>query len=74
MNKNFQQVLADALNSVTLSEVEKIGYCHLNESYTNEVGQVIKIAVYELDSKTYLIRYVNSECVQFRDITALKKS
>lgn len=73
MSEKFEQVLEEALNAVTLSEVEEYGYCHIEESYINEVGQVIKIAVYELDSKTYLIRYVGKECVYFKDITALKK-
>ena len=73
MNEKFEQTLEEALNAVTLSEVEEYGYCHIEESYINEVGQVIKIVVYELDSKTYLIRYVDKECVQFKDITALKK-
>ena len=73
MNKNFEQVLEDALNATPLFDVEKFGYCHIEETYKNEVGQIIKIAVYELDSETYLIRYVNNECVLFRNITALKK-
>lgn len=72
MNSEFEMALEQALNSVTLTEVEEYGYCHLKEIYTNEVGNEIEIAVYELESKTYLLRYVDKKCVQFRDITALK--
>lgn len=60
------------MNSATLTEVENYGYCHLKEVYINEVGNEIEIAVYELESKTYLLRYVDKKCVQFRDITTLR--
>ena len=73
MNNEFEKVLERAIDSTKLSEVEKYGYCHLSESYSNDAGQVIKIEVYELESKTYLVRYVDSKCVLFNDITALQK-
>lgn len=73
MNNKFEMALEQALNSVPLTEVEKYGYCHLQEIYTNEIGNEIEIAVYELDSKTFLLRYVDKECVLFRNITALKR-
>jgi hypothetical protein len=73
MNSEFEIDLEKALNSATLTEVEEYGYCHLEEIYINEVGNEIKIAVYELESKTYLLRYVDKKCVLFRDITALRR-
>ena len=73
MSKEFEKILEEVLNSDTLSQVENYGYVHLKEIYTNEFGQKIKIAVYELNSKTYLIKYVDKECIRFSDITALKQ-
>lgn len=61
------------MDSLILTDVEEYGYCHLQEIYTDEIGKEIEIAVYELESKTYLLRYVDKKCVLFRDITALRK-
>ena len=73
MSKEFEKMLEKVLDSHTLSEVENYGYVHFEEIYTNGIGQKIKITVYELESKTYLIKYVDKECVRFSDITALKR-
>ena len=73
MNSEFEIALEEALNSATLTEVEEYGYCHLKEIYTNEIGNEIGIAVYELESKTYLLKYVDGKCISFRDITPLRK-
>lgn len=70
---NFEKVLDEAINSTMVEDIKNYGYCHFSESYTNEAGQVVKIEVYELDCKTFLIRYLDEKCVLFRDITALKK-
>jgi hypothetical protein len=69
MNDKYSKVIDQIINIDTLTDVENYGYCHLSEVYTNDIGQEIKIEVYELDSRTYLIRYVDDECVEFRDIT-----
>lgn len=70
MNDKYAKVLDPNLNIEILTDVKNYGYCHLSESYLNDIEQAIKIEVYELDSRTYLIRYVDDECVEFRDITA----
>lgn len=69
--KSFKKIWGEVLNDNTLSEVEEYGYVMFGEEYTNEIGQKIKITIYELEGKTYLIRYVDENCVQFRDITPL---
>lgn len=62
------------LNGVTIEDLREYGYCHfLEEFYLDEVKTTIKIEVYELDGKTYLLRCVNNECLTFRDITAINK-
>lgn len=71
-NFNFDKVFEEVLNSATLSEVEEYGCCVFGEEYTNDIGQEIKILINELYGKTYLLRYVDKKCVQFRDITAFK--
>jgi len=71
MNK-FEKVLEEALNSKTIDEVERYGYCHFQEDYKNEIDQVINIKVYELDYKTYIIKYVDNKCVRFSDITVIQ--
>jgi hypothetical protein len=68
---NFEEILNETLDAHTLTEVEKYGYAHFLEEFPTETGQTIKVAVYELEHKTYLIRYVDAKCVIFRDITAL---
>lgn len=67
----FEEVLNMALDADTLTEVEEYGYVHFLDYFPTETGQTVKIAVYEYNHKTYLIKYVDTECVIFRDITAL---
>jgi len=71
-NDKFEDVLEEASKSATLSEVEEYGFPMFGEDYVNENGQKIKIQVYELKGKTFVIRYVDGECIEFRDITASK--
>lgn len=71
-NDEFKNCLEAALNSATLSEVERDGYCHLEEEYMNESGQKVEAAVYELNSKIYIIKYVDKECVQFKEINLVR--
>lgn len=61
------------LNAVTLDEIKEYGYGVFQEIYTNEVGQEIKIEIYELNYKTYLTRFVDGKCVQFIDITTKRQ-
>lgn len=56
------------IDGVSLETVLEFGYCHWEEDY--EDNRRIRVSIYELDSKTYLIRRVDEECVVFRDITA----
>lgn len=70
---NFEEINKKALDVDALAEVEEYGYVHFLEYFPTETGQTIKVAVYEYDHKTYLVRYVDAECLTFRDITALGK-
>lgn len=70
MNEEFAIALQEALESPILTEVERYGYCHYYDEFDND-GFKIKISIYELDGKTYIIKYVNDECTMFRDITPL---
>ncbi len=72
-NFDFENALMEALSGATLSEVEDYGYCLFGETYKTDMGQEIKLVINELDGKTYLLKYVDGACVQFKDITALKK-
>ena len=71
---NFEEILKEALEADTLTEVEEYGYVHFLDYFPTETGQTVKVAVYEYNHKTYLIKYVDAECVIFRDITALPAS
>ena len=71
MNDSFAVALQKALDATTLTEVKKYGYCHYCDEFTTNYGYRIKISVYELDGKTYIIKYVDSECTMFKDITPL---
>lgn len=59
------------LDALTVYAVEQYGYCHFKETYANEIGQKIEIAVYELEGKTYLSKCADEERIIFRDITAM---
>lgn len=69
-NPNYEAKPKTSLNGVTLAELHEYGYCHYEEKFAFESEAQITVGVYELDNKTYLIRYVNDECVIFIDITA----
>ena len=69
MTNEFEKALEEALNSVTLTEVERDGTLLVLDDYKNKVGAKIIIKIYEHESKFYYIRYVNNECVVFRDLT-----
>ena len=58
------------LNGVKIEDLREYGYCLLEEIYHNEIEEEIKVEIYELDCKTYLIRCIDDRCVMFRDITA----
>ena len=68
MNNEFEKVFAEVLNSPTLTDVEKHGKPCMAKAYVNESGQEIDIIVYEFDSKMYLIKHVDRECVRFLEI------
>ena len=70
---NFEKVLDEAINSTMAEDIKNYGYCHFSESYINEAGQNVKIEIYELDCKTFLIKYLDEKCIQLKNITALKK-
>lgn len=69
MNSEFEKALEEALNSVTLTEIERDGTLLILDDYMNKVGAKIILKIYEYESKFYYIRYVNNECVVFRDLT-----
>lgn len=69
MNSEFEKALEEALNSATLTEVERDGTLLILDDYKNKVGAKIIIKIYKYESKFYYIRYVNNECVVFRDLT-----
>lgn len=69
MNSEFEKALEEALNSVTLTEIERDGTLLILDDYKNKVGAKIILKIYEYESKFYYIRYVNNECVVFRDLT-----
>lgn len=73
MLEKYKNYFVKELDTKFLDEVKEYGYCHISESYSNETEQLIRIEVYEYDCKTYLIRYVDKECVMFKDITAIKR-
>lgn len=64
----FAAMLTEVINEPFLSEVEKYGYCHHEDEFRVN-GVIVRLGVYELDNKTYIIKYVGDECVIFRDIT-----
>ena len=69
MSKEFEKALEEALNSPTLTEVERDGELLVLEDYNNHVGIPIIVKIYRYKSHYYHIRYVNGECGVFRDLT-----
>lgn len=72
-NPNYEAKPKTSLNGVTLAELHEYGYCHYEDELHLESGAKITVSVYELDNKTYLIKYVDDECVMLRDITATRR-
>ena len=60
------------LNGVIIEDLREYGYCFLEEIYHNEIGEEIKVEIYELECKTYFIKSVDDRCVMFIDITSRK--
>lgn len=75
INNSFLENLKEKreLNGVKIEDLREYGYCLLEEIYHNEIEEEIKIEIYELDCKTYLVRCVDNKCVMFRDITTTNK-
>ena len=69
MYNNFEEVLEEALNSKTITEVEKGGRLITDSEYRDTNCDKITIRIYELENKLYLIKYINGECVRFFDIS-----
>lgn len=69
MSKEFEKALEEALNSPTLTEVERDGELLVLDDYKNHAGAKIIIKIYRYKSHYYYIRYVNGECGVFRDLT-----
>ncbi len=66
---NFDRALNRALKADTLTEIVEHDDCLFHEAYTNECGQHISIKLYAYKGKTYVVRYVDDECVAFFDVT-----
>lgn len=71
MTKEFEKALEEALNSPTLTEIERDGKCLIMDDYKNHAGAKIIIKICKYESKIYYIRYVNNECTVFTDLTIL---
>ena len=69
MSKEFEKALEEALNSPTLTEIERDGELLVLDDYKNHAGAKIIIKIYRYKSHYYYIRYVNGECGVFRDLT-----
>ena len=73
MNEKMIRATKEEDNSSLIAEIEEYGYCQFSETYTEKIGlakQETRVAVYELNGKTYLLKYVNGKNVVFHDITA----
>lgn len=71
MNEEFAIALQQAIDSTILTQVEEYGYCHYYDEFTRNYGFKITIAIYELEGKTYFVKYVDDVCTMFKDITPL---
>lgn len=70
-DRNFVEGLKEKreLNGVTTEQLKEFGYLNYQEIVYNRDTQEIKIEIYTLDHKTYLLKFVDGECMQFIDIT-----
>lgn len=65
----FEKALNRALKAPTLTEIEEHDDCLFHEAYTSDYGQHISIKLYAYKGRVYVMRYVESVCVAFFDVT-----
>lgn len=68
---------ATTSSQALVNEIEENGFCLFSEAYTERVGlakQETKICVYELEGKTYILKYLNDKNVSCKDVTVQPKN